>query len=202
MELKRAEARHAGRPRERRVDEAILGAALGLFLERGYQATGLTQVAKKAGVGTPAIYRRWHDKAALAIEVVSRVASEEPIAQTSSIRDDLVEYVRSRIRSWRTPVFHRVLVPLMSESLVRADLNRAIADRYRRDMRPLVARVQQAIDAGELTAVGADLILDLLGGPVAVPLLFNQPLPEEPDAEAIVDAVLSGVAGDKAAARH
>jgi len=45
--------------------DAILGAALELFAERGYHGTAVPLVAKRAGVGTGTIYRYFQDKEAL-----------------------------------------------------------------------------------------------------------------------------------------
>ncbi|HEV2475829.1 MAG TPA: helix-turn-helix domain-containing protein, partial [Candidatus Dormibacteraeota bacterium] len=87
------EARHAGRPRDPRLDEAVLSAALEVFMKRGYRKASLIEVARKAGVGTPAIYRRWRTKADLAIDLIEREAQPEPIPHSRSIRRDLAEFV-------------------------------------------------------------------------------------------------------------
>jgi AcrR family transcriptional regulator len=46
-------------------DPAILGAALAVLAEHGYDATTMNDIATRAGVGKAAIYRRWSSKAAL-----------------------------------------------------------------------------------------------------------------------------------------
>jgi AcrR family transcriptional regulator len=194
--------RPPGRPRDRKLDEAIVRDAHELFLESGYHATTITQIARKAGVGTPAIYRRWRDKADLAIEVLARAIGRENVPQTDSIRLDLVELMRSRIKVWRTPIFPRLLLPLMVESTAKPDIHRRMAAQYIEDMKPQRARVLRAMEEGQLRRVDPQLVLDMLGGPVAIPLVFNQPPPEESDAEAIVDAVLAGIAADKAPERQ
>jgi AcrR family transcriptional regulator len=50
---------------DRSRDPAILNGALAALAEPGYQATNMTDVAARAGVGKAAIYRRWSSKAAL-----------------------------------------------------------------------------------------------------------------------------------------
>jgi AcrR family transcriptional regulator len=186
--------RHPGRPREQRLDEAILNMAREVFLEKGYQAATFSEIGRRAGTGTPPIYRRWPDKAALAIDVLGRSLADESIPETASIEADLVEFVRSRIRSWRTPLFHRLMVPLMSEGATKSQVERRIAIRYVADMKPLMARLQLSIEAGELRPVDPQLVLDLLGGPIVVRLLFNQELPAESDAEPMVRLLLDGLA--------
>ena len=45
--------------------EAILGAALGLFVERGFYGTAVPEIAERAGVGAGTIYRYFESKEAL-----------------------------------------------------------------------------------------------------------------------------------------
>jgi len=186
---------HAGRPRDARIDDAIMRAALEVFLERGYVGTSLSEVARRARVGTPAIYRRWPTKAALAIDVVVQEQKEEPIPDTDSIRDDLVEFMRLRIQIFRTPLFQQVMAPVLLEAAAEPRLKETIGDRFVDYRKPLVARLRNAIDSGELRAeTEPGRLLDLLMGTVSMPLLFAQPLPQESDSESIVDQVLAGFA--------
>lgn len=54
-----------GRPRSEAVDDAILAAAVRCLASSGYDALSLSAVARAAGVGRPAIYRRYDSKAQL-----------------------------------------------------------------------------------------------------------------------------------------
>jgi AcrR family transcriptional regulator len=194
---------HAGRPRDARLDDAIMRSALEVFLERGYARTSLSEVARRAGVGTPAIYRRWPTKAALAIDVTVREQMEEPIPDTGSIRDDLVEFLRLRIRIYGTRLFQQVMAPVLLEAAAEPRLKETIGDRFVDYRKPLLARLRHAIDSGELRAdTEPARLLDLLMGTVSMPLLFAQPLPVESESESIVDQVLAGFATDSVAARR
>lgn len=187
------QAAHPGRPRDPKLDEAILTAALEAFLELGYHATSISEIARRAGLGTPALYRRWPTKAAIAIEVVVREQKEEPIPSAGPIRADLAEFMRLRIGIYSTPLFHQVMLPVLLEAEAQPALKEAIRDRFVDYRRPLLARIRAAIEAGELRAdTEPHRLLDLLMGTVAMPLLFAQPLPLESEAEAIVDQVLTG----------
>jgi len=193
-----AQGAHPGRPRDRRLDEAILEAALAVFLERGYIGASISEIARRAGLGTPAFYRRWPTKAALAIDVTAHWSAEEPIPDTGSIRDDLLEFLRFRIRMFGTPFFHRVLLPVVLEAAAKPGLSEAIGARFLDYRRPMDARIRAAIASGELRA-GTDphMLIDLLMGTVSMPLLFSQSLPSEAEAETIVDQVLEGFAAPK-----
>ena len=54
-----------GRPRDPDVTQAILGAVLRLMATDGFAGMSMEAVAREAGVGKPAVYRRFRDKAEL-----------------------------------------------------------------------------------------------------------------------------------------
>ena len=60
-----AASRTSGRPRDPEVTDAILEATLRLLAEVGFARMTVESVAKAAGVGKPAVYRRFKDKAEL-----------------------------------------------------------------------------------------------------------------------------------------
>jgi AcrR family transcriptional regulator len=74
-----APARLGGRPRDPDVDAALLAATLRLLEEVGYQSMSIAAIAATAGVGRPAVYRRYHSKAELVVEAILHLApGEEP----------------------------------------------------------------------------------------------------------------------------
>ena len=156
-----------GRPRDARLDEALMSAAMEVFLEQGYHAATFSEISRRAGVGTPAIYRRWPTKAALAIDLYEQSQSQDPLPDTGSIRADLIVFMRSRIRYWRTRVFHRLVLPLLMEGLAERSAEVGTADRYRDYRKPQLARIQRAIDSGELKHTDPNRVLNYLLGTVA-----------------------------------
>ena len=81
-----------GRPRVH-DDEVILQAALDLMSELGYQRLSLNDIATRAGVSVPSIYRRWANKAEVvsaAVELTKRVQ----IAPTGDVEIDLLAQLR------------------------------------------------------------------------------------------------------------
>ena len=129
---KKAAAR-AGRPRDPKVDGALLDAALEVFLERGYHSASLSEIARRAGVGTPAIYRRWRTKAEVGVDVIRRQAQPAPIPDTGSIRQDLVAFVRQRIKMFGGRLFHYLLVPLVTDPGLSATVQASFLD-YRQPL--------------------------------------------------------------------
>jgi AcrR family transcriptional regulator len=178
------EPRSAGRPRDARLDEACYRCAREVMLERGYHATSFTEIARRAGVGTPALYRRWPTKAAIAMDLFER----EGVAAA---------LIRIRLRAWRTPFFHQVALPLILVAQADPAVGEAFSTRFKDYPTAVVARLRRAIEAGELREdVDPNRMLDLLMGTVALPLLFGQELPLDAEAEAIVDQVLTGFAAE------
>ena len=54
----------AGRPRDPRIDAAILRATTDLLVKIGYSNLTMAAVAERAGTTKTALYRRWSSKAA------------------------------------------------------------------------------------------------------------------------------------------
>ena len=188
-----------GRPRDPHLDTAVLDAALEVFGRRGFHRASVIEIARKAGVSTPAIYRRWPNKAAIAIDLVVRESVPDPIPDTGSIRRDLTKFFKARLKLWSSPVYRRVLVPVAAEAFLDRKLAKEVRRRTREYRNPgPVARIRKAVAKGELRAdTVPERLLDMLQGPILIPLLLAQDPPEESDARRIVDDVLHGMA-----ARH
>jgi AcrR family transcriptional regulator len=91
--------RPVGRPLDENVDAAILDTAWRLLLTDGYARMSIARIADEAGVGRPAIYRRYRDKSELVAAVIAAKRSGAPPIDTGSAREDLVahlEFARRR----------------------------------------------------------------------------------------------------------
>jgi AcrR family transcriptional regulator len=71
--------RLAGRQRDPRIDDAVLNAALTLFLEQGAQGVNFEQIAKRTSISRATIYRRWRTRGDLLNATLrsARVVQEE-----------------------------------------------------------------------------------------------------------------------------
>ena len=186
----------AGRPRDPHLDQALLRAAREVFLARGYQHASLSEVARHAGVGTPAIYRRWRTKADMAIDVVTEEVRADPIPDTGDIRRDLIAFFRLRLATWSSPLFHQVILPVVIEAFVDPDLAQQVSRRFAEYRQPATeARVRKAMAAGQLRSdTDPDVLIDLLNGPLMMPRIYSRPMPHADDAESIIDHMLEGFA--------
>ncbi len=89
-----AGGRRRGRPRDESRDAAILGAALAVLAEVGYDHLTMDTVAARAHAGKGALYRRWPSKAELVIEAVKMGAPRLDVPDTGSLKGDLAVLVQ------------------------------------------------------------------------------------------------------------
>ena len=104
------EARAAGRPLDEAVDEAILKAAVRLLHEQGYARMSIAGVAEEAGVGRPAIYRRYKSKAELVLAAIAFMRTQVPAPDTGDTRKDLVTHLELARRKFDMSLVGTLLV--------------------------------------------------------------------------------------------
>lgn len=81
----------SGRPRDDSRDAVILGAALELVAELGYDRVSMDAVAARAHASKATIYRRWSSKGALvAAAVRCRTGLPVDVPDTGALRSDLL----------------------------------------------------------------------------------------------------------------
>ncbi|HUZ19133.1 MAG TPA: TetR/AcrR family transcriptional regulator [Acidimicrobiales bacterium] len=68
---------------------AILGSALGLLAENGYDRLTLDAVAARARASKATLYRRWASKAELVVDAIATIAPSAEVPDTGSLRGDL-----------------------------------------------------------------------------------------------------------------
>lgn len=86
-------SRRPGRPLDEAVDKAILETAGRLLTEQGYARMSIAGIADEAGVGRPAIYRRYRDKAEVVLAAIDYMRGQAQAPDTGSARDDLVMHL-------------------------------------------------------------------------------------------------------------
>src|SRR3954466_9310714 len=124
MTMEAASPPRAGRPRDERVSQAILEAALGQLLERGYGGMSMDGVAATAGVGKPAIYRRHRNKAELVTAAIRSILPVLDLPDTGSTRDD-IHQVASQARPMTEGPFAMLVGSVLAEQERQPDLMEA-----------------------------------------------------------------------------
>jgi AcrR family transcriptional regulator len=79
----------AGRPPDPGVTEAILAATLRLLMVEGFAHMTMESIAAEAGVGKPAIYRRFKDKADVVVAAIGRNLAPVPAPDYDDTRREL-----------------------------------------------------------------------------------------------------------------
>jgi AcrR family transcriptional regulator len=119
-----------GRPRDPRIDAAVLSATVELLAETGYPGLLVSAIAERAGTSKPAIYRRWPSKAHLVHQAVFPIGAATAIPETGSLPDDLREMVRRTMAVLTTPAARAALPGLVGEMAADPTLHSALLERF------------------------------------------------------------------------
>ena len=119
-----------GRPRDPRIDGAVLRATVELLAETGYSGLLVSAIADRAGTSKPAIYRRWPSKAHLVHEAVFPIGAATAIPDTGSLPEDLREMVRRTMAVLTTPAARAALPGLIGEMAADPSLHSALLERF------------------------------------------------------------------------
>lgn len=155
----------AGRPRDTMVTAAILEAVMAELADNGFRGLTMDGVARRAGVGKSAIYRRWPSKVEMTAEALRTLSVDDGHPpDTGSLAGDTFALLEE-VRGWLSDNRIRRVYP---DLLAEAQRDPVLADALMEYVgRPRRARAQVVLDRaagrGELTA-GADqeLILDAM----------------------------------------
>lgn len=164
----------AGRPRDPRIDAAILTATADLLSGIGYANLTMAAVAERAGTTKSALYRRWSSKADLVHEAAFPAA---PTALTTP-EGDIVGDVRAMVAAARdvftSPVVRSVLPGLIADMAVDADLNARVMARFVGLFGVLRERLAHAVARGEVHAdVDPERLIEIIGGATLLRLLLD-----------------------------
>ena len=155
------------RPRDPNVDDAIGQATFKLLSERGFAGMSMEAIAVAAGVGKPAIYRRFPDKAAL---VASVVAQQLPVLDAPDLGDTRGELWQAMDRGFPTdgPTYVGLIGGLMAEHKRHPELIEAFRRNILGPRRAIVrALIERGQERGDVRAdIDATAALDLLAGPL------------------------------------
>lgn len=176
-----------GRPRTEATDRAILQAALELFIDRGIEGASMEQIAKRAGVGKPTVYRRWSSKEDLiAAAIETLVAEEVGWASADVIETEspyaLVEAAIDAAAVVASSREYRALVASVYGSAVsHPALMARYWQRYILPRRHLAARLlERARENGTVAAdTDLDVTIDMMVGAITYRVLQ----PDPPDVE-------------------
>ncbi|MEU0228779.1 TetR/AcrR family transcriptional regulator [Streptomyces sp. NPDC006284] len=151
------------------VTEAIRAAVFEELAAVGYARMSIEGIARRAGVGKTAVYRRWRSKLHLVLDIVSALAVQGlPAPDTGSLEGDLRLLYEVTSRALRHPVASQIIPDLQAEAARNPDIAEALRKALREGQDGVASRILAA--AGERGEVGpgldTDLALDLISGPL------------------------------------
>lgn len=151
------------------VTEAIRAAVFAELAAVGYARMSIEGIARRAGVGKTAVYRRWRSKLHLVLDVVSALAVQGlPAPDTGSLEGDLRLLYEVTSRALRHPVASQIIPDLQAEAARNPEIAEAMQKALREGQDGVASKiVVAAARRGEVGAdIDQDLALDLISGPL------------------------------------
>jgi AcrR family transcriptional regulator len=155
-----------GRPRDPRIDGAVLRATVELLGETGYADLTVDAIARRARTSKPAIYRRWPSKAHVVHEAVFPIGEGTALPDTGSLAGDVREMLRRTTAVLTTPAARAALPGLVGEMAADPALHAALLERFSDVLsRGLTDRLDDAVTRGEARpdVTAADLVEAIAG---------------------------------------
>jgi AcrR family transcriptional regulator len=167
------------RQRSEEAHERILRAALGLFGERGIDATSMDAITQASGVSKATIYNHWPNKEALLIDVmlmVNGLARDPEDIDSGDLCSDLATVLSRRPPDEFDAARERMMPAMIAYSAVHREFGEAWRHRVMEPSRVCLKRIlRRGIKRGLLpTALDMDAAMALLLGPLLYGHVFNR----------------------------
>lgn len=152
-----------------RVSEALANATLQELAATGYARLTVEGVARRAGVGKAAVYRRWPSKQEMTMSALSQlVVPTANVVDSGSLRDDLKAALHA-LHDWLVhPVYGPIIPDLTSAAAHDAGLAEALWREVGQPRRELASAVLvRGMERGELARdLDIEMALDVIAGPL------------------------------------
>jgi AcrR family transcriptional regulator len=184
-----------GRPRSEQARKAILQSAYALLKERGPARVTVEEVAARAGVGKPTIYRYWANAQELAMAAaMERSPAEVKVAETGSALEDLRQHVRAIIGRFSSR-HGRPLALMLASAEQDSELFKAFRNRVvlqgRNEGKAILKR---AATMGEIREdAPLETAVDLIYGSIFFRLIAHHAPLNEAFGDSVVDIALRGL---------
>ena len=132
-----------GRPRDSRIDAAIIAATRELIVQTGYSALSLSAIAAHAGTTTAAIYRRWSGKVHLVHEAVLSEDAAFAANGAGDIREDIRALVEAMRSMFDRPEVRVALPGLIADTVADPELHKLMIARLAGNLTAFESRFGQ-----------------------------------------------------------
>lgn len=187
---------HTGPVLNDATTRAIAGAVFDELAASGYGRLSVDAVARRAGVGKAAIYRRWPSKEEMVLAHVTELATRPDLfPDTGTITGDLRSFMQIATRYLRHPLVARIVPDLLAEAARDSAFGTAMHEQVGIVRRERGAdMVRRAIARDELpAAINLPLAADLVAAPVYWRLAVTREPFDEQDLEQLVNVTLAAL---------
>ncbi|WP_431309147.1 TetR/AcrR family transcriptional regulator [Gordonia prachuapensis] len=162
----------AGRPRDTRIDAAVLHAAAELLVEVGYQKVTVAAIADRAGTTKTAIYRRWSGKAELLHDVAFAEFTTMP-PSSGDFAHDLRAMITVAKNLFARPVTRAALAGLIADMASDPALAARVHGGFADVFGAVRERLMVAVERGEVHAdIDPDRLIEVMGGSAMLRMLL------------------------------
>lgn len=209
---KRWERRKDARPQE------LLAAALDLFVERGYTAAKLDEVAARAGVSKGTLYLYFANKEDL-FKAVIRESMMPVLDEADEIIDrhegHSADLFREIMMGWWERIGNTPLAGITKLMMAEAGNFPEVAKFFYEEVvtrrnAMLVRMLERGIARGEFRPIDVQQTINVVAAPMVMLMLWNnsfgachiEPIDPEAYLQSCIDLLLNGLVQEPAAARH
>ena len=212
--VKRKKLNQAGRPTASELERRkgrVMEVATQLFVEHGFAATSLVDIARDAGVATRTLYQHFGDKEAIFREVIYARDAEAALLPPTVEPGDTLHSALLRVSHYAYTVTYRdqsvgLMRLMIAESKRFPDFMQAVAVSIFANFRRNIEHVLEALEAAGLLPAGnhnrsAELFADLVLGshPIMTYTNWDSTIPSDRDIEERLDMYILGRFGPEVA---
>ncbi|MFI6870749.1 TetR/AcrR family transcriptional regulator [Nocardia sp. NPDC050406] len=182
-----------GRPRDPQLDAQVLAAAQELLVSEGYEATTIAAVARRAGVVTTSIYRRWPSKRALIEDAIFALDTGNHPVPTGDLRADLLAWTRLFLTAAAHPAARSAIPGLLAAYHDDRESYRRLLDRGEQPTRAALRELLANAAAEGQAAPGCDVdaVFECLRGATLIRALTHGAEDADAFCRQIADALLA-----------
>jgi len=193
-----------GRQRSLEAEAAILKATLYLLERQPLRKVTADAIARRAGVSKATIYKWWPNKSLVALDAyLAGMTEQVPLPDTGSAERDFTEQLKSVMTFFTSPL-GRLFCQFLAEGQSDPTFLALFRERFLYQRRDTVRVMwRRGVDRGEIREeLDAELVLDLIYGPMILRLLTGNGSLADRESEALVKAVFEGLRNKDYATTH
>lgn len=163
-----------GRPRDSRLQRALIESAASLIVEQGYAAVTIDAVVKRAGTTKPAFYRRYSGLAAMIPAIIAARHDEVDQIDTGDLRGDLQHFQQVQAEIFDDPFVRHAMAGWLVHLASHHDDARDFHDNFLAPrlavVRTMFERAHRRDEIDQLPDPQA--VMDILVGPMLMRTLM------------------------------